>query len=74
MIREKNIPISGWLLSQLRIFSELKGLPCAEDALELIVRERLEQTPELADLANRRAKAKKQADEEWREAHNNFQL
>lgn len=69
MIREKTVLISGWLLSQLRVFAELKGMSHAEEALELIVRERLEREPDIEDLAMRRAKHKKQADAEWREAH-----
>ncbi len=74
MIRDRQLLISGWLLAQLRIYADLKGLVCAEDAAELIIRERLAQTPELEDLAKRRADHKKQADKEWREAHATFKL
>lgn len=69
MIREKTILINGWLLSQVRIFAELHKLQHAEDALELIVRERLQAEPAIEDLAKRRAQHKKQADAEWREAN-----
>lgn len=69
MIRDKTILVNGWLLSQLRIFAELKGMSHAEEALELIVRERLNSEPDIEDLARRRAQHKKQADAEWREAH-----
>lgn len=74
MIRDRTILLNGWLLAQIRIFADLKGLQCAEDALELIVRERLEQTPQIEDLAKRRSAKKKEADAEWREAHAEFTL
>ncbi len=70
MIREKHIPISGWLLSQLRTFSELHGLACAEDALEMIVRERFDKEPALQDLAKRIDASRKAAFAEWRKANN----
>lgn len=70
MIRDRQLLINGWLLSQLRIFSDLKGLDSPESAAELIIRERLEQEPSIADLAKRRADHKKMADAEWRAAHN----
>lgn len=74
MIRDRQLLISGWLVSQLRIYADLKGLSCAEEAAELIIQEKLAQTPELEDLAKRRADHKKLADKEWREAHQAFKL
>lgn len=69
MIREKYMPISGWLYSQLKLVAEIQGLDCAETVAEAWLSERLESMPQIADLAKRRADKRKEADREWKEAN-----
>lgn len=69
MIRNAHIPINGHLFGLLKLYAELNKLDCAETALEQIVRERMEQHPEIDDLYKMRDKARKEADAAWREKH-----
>ena len=57
-----------------RIYSDLKGLDCAETAVEAILQEKFSQTPELEDLAKMQADHKKQAYKEWRAKYAQFEL
>lgn len=65
MIRDRQLLINGYLLNQLRLVAEIKGIDCAETVAEAWLQERLDGMPEIRDLANMRAKARKAADEEW---------
>lgn len=67
MIRDKHIPINGWLLSQLRLVAELHGIDCPETLVEAWLRERLESMPEMAELATALSKSKKETIAAWKE-------
>lgn len=69
MIRNAHIPINGHLFGLLKIYAELHSLDCAETALEQIIRERMDQQPEIADLYKMRDKARKEADTAWRKKY-----
>lgn len=64
MIRDTTIPFSKSFLAKLRLIAEVDGLDSAETALELIVRAALDARPEIAERAQMRADALKQADKD----------
>ena len=68
MIRNAQLLIGSGLLAQLRVHAELHGTGCAENSAELILGEVLAREPAIADKVERRARALKQADKEWKAA------
>lgn len=69
MTRQAHILINWQLLGMLKIYAELHSLDCAETALEQIIRERVDQQPEIADLYKMRDKARKEVDAAWRKKY-----
>lgn len=66
MIRDHNAPVNGWLYQQIRLLAEHRHIDSAETLLEAWIREKLDESPEIAELVSLRAKHKKLADEEWK--------
>lgn len=69
MIRDTNVPINGFLMAQVRLLAEQQGIDCPETLVEGWIREKLDASPEIAELVKMRAEARKQADAEWREKY-----
>ena len=65
MIRNATVPVNWSLWSQVRALAEIQGID-AESLLELWLREKLDATPEIAELVRMRADAKKRVDTEWK--------
>lgn len=63
--RSAIVPINWSLWSQMHALAEIRGID-AESMLELWLRERLDTTPEIAELVRMRSDARKKADAEWR--------
>lgn len=65
MIRSTPVLVAWPLWQQVRALAELRDVP-PEALLETWIAEKLEATPEIAELVKMRHDAKKRADAEWK--------